>query len=125
MPMTLDVARPLMPRSVADYVRTAIDRTQGRSMVMSAGGIAASEHPLASQAGAGVLANLRKRRDQPERAQHERPFVTAEPVVGLVHPVAQHQPVYGELVGNGSDAVAVPVGEVRPPPAAGGEEATR
>jgi N utilization substance protein A len=27
--------------------------------------------------------------------------------------------------GNGSDAVAVPVGEVRPPPAAGGEEATR
>jgi gamma-glutamyltranspeptidase/glutathione hydrolase len=46
-----------MPQPVAaDYVRTAIDRTQGRSMVMSAGGVAASEHPLASQAGASILA---------------------------------------------------------------------
>jgi gamma-glutamyltranspeptidase/glutathione hydrolase len=41
---------------VTDYVRTSIDRTQGRSMVMSVGGIAASEHPLASQAGASILA---------------------------------------------------------------------
>jgi gamma-glutamyltranspeptidase/glutathione hydrolase len=40
----------------ADYVRTAIDRTQGRSMVMTTGGVAASEHPLASQAGASILA---------------------------------------------------------------------
>src|SRR5437870_12749624 len=57
MPMTLDDARPMMRRSGAsDYVRTTIDRTQGRSMVMSAGGVAASEHPLASQAGASVLA---------------------------------------------------------------------
>ena len=46
----------LMPSKVTDYVRTAIDRTQGRSVVMSAGGIAASEHPLASQAGASILA---------------------------------------------------------------------
>ena len=45
-----------MPVSVTDYVRTPIDRTQGRSMVMSVGGIAASEHPLASQAGASILA---------------------------------------------------------------------
>ena len=46
-----------MPQPVAaDYVRTAIDRTQGRSMVMSSGGVAASEHPLASQAGASILA---------------------------------------------------------------------
>ena len=45
-----------MPSSVTDYVRTAIDRAQGRSMVMSVGGIAASEHPLASQAGASILA---------------------------------------------------------------------
>jgi gamma-glutamyltranspeptidase / glutathione hydrolase len=44
------------PRPTADYVRTVIDRTQGRSVVMAAGGIAASEHPLASQAGACVLA---------------------------------------------------------------------
>ena len=45
-----------MATKVADYVRTAIDRTQGRSMVMCTGGIVASEHPLASQAGASVLA---------------------------------------------------------------------
>ncbi len=49
-------ASQLMPSKVTDYVRTAIDRTQGRSMVMSVGGIAASEHPLASQAGAAILA---------------------------------------------------------------------
>jgi gamma-glutamyltranspeptidase/glutathione hydrolase len=43
-------------RPVEDYVRTVIDRTQGRSMVMTTGGVAASEHPLASQAGASILA---------------------------------------------------------------------
>jgi gamma-glutamyltranspeptidase/glutathione hydrolase len=43
-------------RATVDYVRTAIDRTQGRSMVMTTGGVAASEHPLASQAGASILA---------------------------------------------------------------------
>ncbi len=32
------------------------DRTQARSMVISAGGIVATEHPLASQAGAQILA---------------------------------------------------------------------
>ena len=48
---------PLMvSRATPDYVRTAIDRSQARSVVMSTGGIAASEHPLASQAGAAVLA---------------------------------------------------------------------
>ncbi|MET0164734.1 MAG: gamma-glutamyltransferase, partial [Vicinamibacterales bacterium] len=45
-----------MPSKVTDYVRTAINRSQGRSVVMSVGGIVASEHPLASQAGATVLA---------------------------------------------------------------------
>jgi len=43
-------------RTPADYVRSVIDRTQGRSMVMTTGGVAASEHPLASQAGASILA---------------------------------------------------------------------
>jgi gamma-glutamyltranspeptidase / glutathione hydrolase len=43
-------------RPSADYVRTAIDRVQGRSLVMTTGGVCASEHPLASQAGASVLA---------------------------------------------------------------------
>jgi gamma-glutamyltranspeptidase/glutathione hydrolase len=54
-----ELATPKRPREggrPTDYVRTAIDRTQGRSVVMAAGGIAASEHPLASQAGASVLA---------------------------------------------------------------------
>ncbi len=46
-----------MSRKVTDYVRTSIDRTQGRSMVISIGVIAASEHPLASQAGASILAS--------------------------------------------------------------------
>ena len=45
-----------MPQPIADYVRTAIDRAQARSMVMTTGGVVASEHPLASQAGASVLA---------------------------------------------------------------------
>src|SRR6476646_186630 len=43
-------------RQTADYVRTAIDRAQTRSLVMTTGGIVASEHPLASQAGASILA---------------------------------------------------------------------
>jgi gamma-glutamyltranspeptidase/glutathione hydrolase len=44
------------PSAITDYVRTAIDRVQGRSMVMTTRGIVASEHPLASQAGASILA---------------------------------------------------------------------
>ena len=50
---------PIVARSQAeapDYRRTAIGRTQARSMVMSRRGIVATEHPLASQAGAIVLA---------------------------------------------------------------------
>src|SRR6267142_4040870 len=51
------MATPSMrSRPSADYVRTAIDRDQSRSVVMSTGGVCASEHPLASQAGASVLA---------------------------------------------------------------------
>src|SRR5262249_40115118 len=47
---------PLVATEITDYVRTAIDRTQGRSVIMSSSGITASEHPLASQAGASILA---------------------------------------------------------------------
>ena len=54
--MPTSVTMPLMASRVTDYVRTTIDRTQGRSMVMSAGGVVASEHPMASQAGASILA---------------------------------------------------------------------
>ena len=39
-----------------DYVRVPINRSQGRSLVVSSRGIVATEHPLASQAGAMVLA---------------------------------------------------------------------
>jgi gamma-glutamyltranspeptidase/glutathione hydrolase len=39
-----------------DYARARIDRVQGRSMVLSSRGIVATEHPLASQAGATMLA---------------------------------------------------------------------
>jgi gamma-glutamyltranspeptidase / glutathione hydrolase len=47
---------PLMrTRETPDYVRTAIDRTAGRSVVMTTGGVAASEHPLASQAAVSIL----------------------------------------------------------------------
>jgi gamma-glutamyltranspeptidase / glutathione hydrolase len=46
----------MVQRATTDYVRTTIDRTQGRSMVMTGGGVVASEHPLASQAGASILA---------------------------------------------------------------------
>src|SRR5689334_1049176 len=51
-----EAATMVQQRATTDYVRTTIDRTQGRSMVMTAGGVAASEHPLASQAGASILA---------------------------------------------------------------------
>jgi gamma-glutamyltranspeptidase / glutathione hydrolase len=49
-------AATMVQRATTDYVRNTIDRTQSRSMVMTAGGVAASEHPLASQAGASILA---------------------------------------------------------------------
>jgi gamma-glutamyltranspeptidase/glutathione hydrolase len=48
---------PSRTRATTDYPRTQIDRAQGRSVVMSRGGIVASEHPLASQAGAMILAD--------------------------------------------------------------------
>src|SRR5215510_1475875 len=50
------MAAPSRARLTPDYVRTAVDRIQGRSIVMNTGGVAASEHPLASQAGASILA---------------------------------------------------------------------
>src|SRR5262245_36696718 len=50
------MAAPSRARLTPDYVRTAVDRIQARSMVMTTGGVAASEHPLASQAGASILA---------------------------------------------------------------------
>ena len=54
------LARPAADRSAApqssDYARVVIERAQARSLVMSVRGVVASENPLASQAGAAVLA---------------------------------------------------------------------
>ena len=47
-----EVSRPVP----TDYVRVPLNRSQGRSLVQSSRGLVASEHPLASQAGAMVLA---------------------------------------------------------------------
>jgi LuxR family maltose regulon positive regulatory protein len=44
------------------------------------------------------LPDLGQRRDKPERADRERPFLTAEAVVGFLHPVPKDQVVLGELV---------------------------
>ena len=58
--MVLAVMHPMPPASPAprptDYARVVIDRSHARSMVVASTGIVASEHPLASQAGASVLA---------------------------------------------------------------------
>ncbi|OFW13499.1 MAG: gamma-glutamyltransferase [Acidobacteria bacterium RIFCSPLOWO2_02_FULL_67_21] len=45
-----------MARALTDYARTLIERRQARSMVISPAGVVASENPLASQAGAMMLA---------------------------------------------------------------------
>ena len=73
-----------MPRETAggsrtvDYVRSQIDRSQARSMVMSSRGIVATEHPLASQAGAAILA----------RGGHAvDAAIAANAVMGLVSPM--------------------------------------
>jgi len=42
---------------LSDYPRVPIDRAQARSMVISTHGVVCSEHPLASQAGASILAS--------------------------------------------------------------------
>ena len=64
--------------SSPDFSRTAIDRSQTRSMILSSRGIVASEHPLASQAGAVVLA----------RGGHAvDAAIAANAVMGVVEPM--------------------------------------
>src|SRR5262245_58284268 len=61
-----------------DYARTVINRSQARSMVISSRGIVASEHPLASQAGAMLLA----------RGGHAvDAAIAANAVMGVVEPM--------------------------------------
>jgi gamma-glutamyltranspeptidase / glutathione hydrolase len=61
-----------------DYPRIPIDRSQSRSMVISTHGIVCSEHPLASQAGASVLA----------RGGHVvEAAIAANAVMGVVSPM--------------------------------------
>ena len=56
-----------------------------------------------------LLADDHERRDQPERADEERALLAGHPVVGLVGPVAQHEAVLGELVGDRQDAGVQPL----------------
>ncbi len=66
-------------RATTDYTRTAIDRSQGRSLVMSTRGIVSSEHPAASLAGALALA----------RGGHAvDAAIAANAVMGVVAPMA-------------------------------------
>ena len=64
------------------------------------------EQLLAQPAGACELADLDQRRHQPERADRERALLAREAVVGLLDPVAQHEALLGELVGDGQHGVA-------------------
>lgn len=61
-----------------DYQRTAIDRSQARSMVVSSLGMVATEHPSASQAGATILAGGGHAVDA---------AIAANAVMGLVAPM--------------------------------------
>ena len=67
------------------------------------------EQLLAKRPGARELADLDQRRDEPERADRERPLLAAEAVVGLVDAVAQDQAVLGELVGDRQHGLAHPL----------------
>jgi hypothetical protein len=63
----------------------------------------------AQRAGAAELADLRQRRDQPERADRKRALLAAEAVVGLLDAIGENQFILGQLVGDrqygGSDAL--------------------
>jgi gamma-glutamyltranspeptidase/glutathione hydrolase len=48
--------RPVVPAGEVVGERESFDRSQGRSVVMTRGGIVAAEHPLAAAAGAAILA---------------------------------------------------------------------
>jgi hypothetical protein len=50
---------------------------------------------LAQPPRAADLADLRQRRDEPERADRERPLLAAEAVIGFLYPVPQNQVVLG------------------------------
>jgi hypothetical protein len=54
------------------------------------------------------LADLTQGRDQPERADGERALLAVEPVVGLLHLVAQDEPVHRELAPDRHHGVANP-----------------
>src|SRR4051812_25758243 len=62
------------------------------------------EELLAQLTGALDFANRRERRHQPERADRERALFTAETVVGLLHAVAEHQLVFGQLLRDREDS---------------------
>ena len=76
--MHLGTTTSTIARAASDYARTSIDRTQGRSVVMSTAGVVATEHPLASQAGAALLA---------QGAHAVDAAIAANAVMGVVAPM--------------------------------------
>src|ERR1700728_1650518 len=58
---------------------------------------------LAELAGALFLADLRERRNEPERADQERALLAVQAVVGLLGAVAEDQPMVVQLLGHRED----------------------
>src|SRR3954453_13893492 len=56
------------------------------------------EQALHQVAGALLLADDRQRRDQPEGADQEAALLAREPVVRLAGPIAQYEPVLGQVI---------------------------
>ena len=88
------------------------------------------QQPLHQVAGPLALADDRQRGHQPERADQEAPLLARQAVVGLAGPVAQHEAVLGQVVGDREHAlvqalVVLRAGSRRSPPAASRRPAPR
>src|SRR5690349_15258138 len=64
------------------------------------------EQLLAERSSALRLADLGERGDEPERADGGGALFTLEAVVGVLHAVAKHETVLGQLVGDREDRLA-------------------
>ncbi len=61
------------------------------------------QQPFHQFDGAPALTDHSERRDEPERADEERALLAGHAIVGLVRPIAEHEPVLGQLVGDRVD----------------------
>ena len=118
------VAHPLISssRSASDDPRGRLDQREVREGLREVAQVPAgagvellgvqaqrrgdAEQALHQVAGALVVADDRQRRDEPERADQEAALLARQAVVGLAGPVAQHEAVLGEVVGDRLDALA-------------------